>query len=127
MNRPAKLDSTFARNVLTASLLIQLAARAVAQPLPEFDFRRAETSREWGNPHDISALQPTAEGLEITIQGNDPYFFGPARDYPADTPLWLVVRLKPGQAGMGEVFYFRDHVDPKKAVQFSVAAGGWTE
>ncbi len=127
MKQPVKFNATFLRKVLTASMLIQLAARAAAQPLPEFDFTRAEIAREWGNAHDISALQPTTAGLEITIRGEDPYFFGPARDYPADTPLWLVVRLKSSQPGTGEVFYFRDRVEPEKAVQFSVAANGWTE
>src|SRR6266496_3058317 len=127
MNQPRKLNMTLVRNVLAGYLLIVLAARAVAQPLPEFDFTRAKTSREWGNPRDISELRPTTAGLEITIQGEDPYFFGPARDYPAGTLLWLVVRLKTGQAGTGEVFYFRERVEPEQAVKFSVPASGWTE
>ena len=115
------------RNVLLAFLLTQAASRATAQSLPEFDFTQSATAREWGNPHHISALRPTPEGLEIAISGNDPYFFGPARDYPVDTPLWLVVRLKSGQAGAGEVFYFRERPEPEKSVAFSVAAGEWTE
>jgi len=75
----------------------------------------------------ISRLQPTDAGLAITINGNDPYFFGPARDYPPDTPLWLVMRLKSDQAGTGEVFYFRERAEAGKAVQFSVKAGEWME
>lgn len=37
------------------------------------------------------------------------------------------MRLKSDQAGSGEVFYFRDHAEPGKSVQFSVPAGRWTE
>src|SRR5205823_3000601 len=125
--QPKDLNATFAPNILAAFLLIQLATRVAAQSLPEFDFTRTETVREWHNPHHISALQPTREGLEITIEGNDPYFFGPARDYPPDTPLWLVVRLKSDHAGTGEVFYFRDHAESGKSVQFGAQAGEWTE
>jgi hypothetical protein len=122
-----KLNANVTRSVLVACLLIHPAGRAVAQPLPGFDFTRAETVREWGNPHHIAALQPTDAGLEITIDGNDPYFFGPARDYPANTPLWLILRLKSDQAGTGEVFYFRERPEPEDSARFSVPAGRWTE
>ena len=123
MNLPANTP----RNILAALLLLPLANRLAAQPLPEFDFTRAETAREWSHPHHISALQATPSGLEITINGNDPYFFSPASDYLPDTPLWLLVRLKSDQAGTGEVFYFRDRVEPERSVRFSVPAGRWTE
>ncbi|MDA1277683.1 MAG: hypothetical protein O2960_27100 [Verrucomicrobia bacterium] len=122
-----KLNANGARSVLVATLLIQLTGRAIAQPLPEFDFTQTATAREWEQPHHISALRPTDAGLEITINGNDPYFFGPAREYPENTPLWLVVRLKSDQAGTGEVFYFRDRAEAGKSVQFSVKRGEWVE
>jgi hypothetical protein len=44
------LNATLARNVLAAGVLIQLATRVAAQPLLGFDFTRAETAREWGDP-----------------------------------------------------------------------------
>jgi len=103
-----------------------LAGAAVAA-LPEFDFTQPAVAREWGGPHHISSLRLTAEGLEITISGNDPYFHGPGRDFPADTPLWLNIRLKSDEAGSGEVFYFRKAPDPEKSVHFSVPAGEWTD
>ena len=121
------LNDTIARWSLAAGLLIQFAAPLSAQPLPKFDFTGPDTAREWGSPHDIAALRGTAEGLEITINGPDPYFFGPGRNYPADIPLWLFVRLKSDQGGIAEVFYFRDHPDADKSVRFSVPAGRWTE
>lgn len=122
-----KLNANVARSVLVIALLIHFSDRVKAQALPEFDFTRAVTAREWGNQHHISALQPTGGGLEITIAGSDPYFSGPARDYPADTPLWLLVRLNSDQAGTGEVFFFREHAEAGKSVQFSVPSGRWTE
>lgn len=97
------------------------------QPLPEFDFTRPEAAREWVAAHHISALKPTAEGLEIALAGDDPYFHGPARDYPTNTPLWLVVRLKAEQAGPAEVFYFREQPKAGQSVQFHVPAGRWVE
>ena len=121
------LNATVVRIVLGGFLLSHLTSRAAAQSLPEFDFTRAETAREWRDPHHISGMQATSDGLEITISGNDPYFFGPARDYPAGTPLWLFLRLKSDQAGTAEVFYFRDRVEPEKSVRFSVPAGRWAD
>jgi hypothetical protein len=98
-----------------------------AEPLPVFDFTREVEAREWGEAHDVSVLRPTGEGLEVAVSGDDPYFSGPARDYPDDVPLWLLLRLRSDQAGSGEVFYFRDHPEPGKSVRFSVPGGRWTE
>jgi hypothetical protein len=117
----------FLRAALAASLFLQLAVCAVAQTLPQFDFTGSAPATGWRGLHHISALTPTAEGLEISINGDDPYFSGPARDYPENTPLWLVVRLKSEQAGGGEVFYFRNGPDPAQAVRFDAPAGQWTE
>src|SRR5205823_5833547 len=111
-------------NILAAFLVIQSAR---AQSLPQFDFTKAEVAREWGNPHHISALEPTADGLEISISGNDPYLFGPARDYPTNTPLSLIIRLKSEQSGVGEIFYFRDGPRPENAAKFPVQGGGWID
>ena len=113
--------------VLGCFLLTQRGIAASAQSLPQFDFTKSEIAREWRNPHHISALRPTADGLEITINGDDPYFFGPTRNYPTGTPLLLFVRLKSEQGGVGEVFYYRDHPEPRNAVKFSVPEGAWTE
>ena len=110
--------------ILAAVLVIQTLA---AQPLAQFDFTKPEVAREWRNPHHISALEPKPDGLEITINGDDPYFFGPPRDYPTNTPLLLIIRLKSDEGGTGEIFYFRDRTDAQHAVKFGVPAGSWTE
>src|SRR5262245_15469812 len=95
--------------VLACGAGLVLAATAADRPmLPSFDFRDARVAKEWGQPHDLGPIQPTADGLELSIRGADPYLFGPARDYPANTPLWLIARLRSDQAGSAEVFYFRD-------------------
>ncbi len=112
------------------SLLVKIALLPVAllgAALPEFDFTREETARLWGGPHHIAALRPTPEGLGIDINGSDPYLHGPARDYPTNTPLWLVARLKSDQPGAVEVFYFRDQAKAGQSVQFHVPAGRWVE
>lgn len=104
------------------------AARA-ANPLPEFDFTRPDIVRQWHAQHHITRLQPTAEGLAIDIDGNDPYFAGPARDYPTDAPLWLVVRLKAPRAGNAQVFFFAPGTGPteERSARFSVRGGDWEE
>ena len=120
-----KIHHALARLAVAVSLLFR--CLAAAQPLPEFDFTREAIAKEWQRPHHVSALTPTRAGLEITIDGDDPYFYGPARDYPENTPLWMFVRLRSEQAGGGEVFYFHTNPDPAKSVRFSVPAGQWTE
>jgi hypothetical protein len=115
------------RSVFAAAVVAVVALPVIGAPLPEFDFTRPEVAREWGGPHHIAALRPTPEGLAIDINGHDPYFHGPPRDYPTNTPLWLVARLKSDQAGTAEVFYFRDQVKGGQSVQFQVPAGRWVE
>ncbi len=98
-----------------------------ADTLPEFDFTRAESCREWGTPHHLSRMQATAEGLEVSIAGEDPYFFGPARDYPPAKPLWLTLRIKSDEGGPGQVFYFRDQAREEDSARFHVEPGQWRE
>lgn len=95
--------------------------------LPSFDFTAPTAARDWGAPHHITALAPTPEGLRVSLGGPDPYFFGPARDYPEDRPLWLRLKLKSDQGGTCQVFYFRDAPTEEQSVRFSVPAGAWFE
>ena len=104
-------------------------ARA-AVPLPEFDFTRPEVARQWHAQHHIARLQPTAEGIAIEIGGDDPYFVGPAREFPTNTPLWLVLRLKAPRAGDGQIFYFHPGTNPteERSAHFGVRGGNdWEE
>jgi hypothetical protein len=100
---------------------------AWAQSLPEFDFTQPGSAQGWGAAHDISQLQPGAEGLVITISGADPYFSGPARDYPANQLLYARLRLKAEQAGTCQIFYFTSGPSEAASAKFSVPAGRWVE
>ncbi|MEW6156976.1 MAG: hypothetical protein AB1813_06050 [Verrucomicrobiota bacterium] len=95
--------------------------------LPEFDFTQPSGTQGWQAANHISSLQPTAEGLVVNISGGDPYLIGPARDYPAGTPLWLKLRLKSDQAGSCQIFYFQTGATEANSVRFSVPAGEWFE
>ena len=105
----------------------QLALLSAAPVLPDFDFTQPAVCAQWRAAHDISGLRRTAEGLEINISGVDPYLHGPARDYPTNLPLWLVLRIKSEQGGGGQVFYFRDRTTEEDSVRFPVKAGAWEE
>ncbi|HLK54945.1 MAG TPA: hypothetical protein VKU00_00185 [Chthonomonadaceae bacterium] len=102
---------------------------ALAQSLPRFDFTNADAVREWKPTHDIAAIVATPEGMRIEINGSDPYSFGPERNYPADTPLWLHIRLKSDQGGTGQIFYFRNGAGPteENSARFPVRANKWDE
>jgi hypothetical protein len=113
--------------LLVSALLGLTMSTAAAQSFPRFDFTRPEDARGWEPTHHVSRLQRTAEGLEITISGGDPYIHGPARDYPANTLLWLTVRLKSEQAGTAQIFYFRTGATEEASVRFSIPAGQWEE
>jgi hypothetical protein len=125
-----KISSWFGRTggvLLLAGSLTTGGGTARTAALPEFDFTRAAVAREWRAAHDIAALRATPAGLEIELTGGDPYFYGPLRDYPTNTPLWLELTLKSETGGGGQVFYFRDGAPPTESnsARFSVPAGKW--
>ncbi|MEI7733701.1 MAG: hypothetical protein WCO56_29315 [Verrucomicrobiota bacterium] len=109
------------------TLLGACAGMEAADALPSFDFKSATVVREWGTPHHIPVLRSTDEGLEITIAGNDPYFHGPARDYPAGELLTMRLRLKSEQGGMGQFFYYQDQASPEQVVSFPVPRNRWVD
>jgi len=101
---------------------------AMAQTLPVFDFTKAAQVGLWAPTHDVASIAPTAEGMLIDITGSDPYITGPPRDYPADTPLWVTVRIRSDQAGTGQIFFFTATKGANEAdsVRFAVPnAGEW--
>lgn len=125
---PARTMASFAG----AWLFVWVLASGVvarAQTAPRFDFTQPAAASEWTALHDVERLIPTAEGLQIAISGLDPYVVGPARDYPANTPLWMHIRLKSQQAGNGQVFYFPTSSGPTEAnsVRFPVRGERWEE
>jgi len=100
---------------------------AAAQQLPHFDFRLSDEVAEWRPAHDVSSIEPTAQGMVIRISGSDPYIHGPARDYPAGQPLWLTIRFKSDQPGTGQVFWFTEkrYAREEDSVHFPAVGGRW--
>lgn len=94
-----------------------------APALPEFDFTRSATG--WAPAHDVKPLEASPDGLAVTITGGDPYIIGPAADYPADVPLWALIRLKPEVGGGGQVFYYRDSPSESASAGFYAKGGQW--
>jgi hypothetical protein len=95
--------------------------------LPDFDFSTLPDATEWIADHDISKLEPSLEGVNVSLSGGDPYLHGPSRNYPANTLLWLNMRLKSDQSGSCQVFYFQDGATEANSVHFNVPGGEWTE
>jgi hypothetical protein len=94
---------------------------------PEFDFRTVPDVTSWSPAHDISSLTPTTNGLVVQISGGDPYLTGPPRDYPPGKLLWLHLRLKSDQGGIGQVFYYTNSPTEANSVKFFVPVGDWYE
>ncbi len=109
------------------ALCVLLAGSALAQTLPSFDFTNPADTAGWAPTHDISLLSTTSTGLLVQISGGDPYTIGPQRDYPADTPLWLRLKLLSAAGGTCQVFYFTSAATEAASVRFTVPAGQWTE
>lgn len=109
----------------TLFLVLTTAAFAASEPpLPSFDFTDPAVRAQWGQPHHVSSLRPTPEGLEITINGDDPYFYGPARDYPTNE-LWLDLKLRSDAGGTGQIFWFRQNATEENSTHFNAPAGQW--
>lgn len=112
--------------MLLAFFLVGLAARAAS--LPAWDFRHLAETQDWSALHDcrLDGADPEA-GLPVALTGADPYFAGPARDFPPDQALWLEVELKSDSGGGGQVFYFSANEGPseERSVRFAVPAGRW--
>ena len=95
--------------------------------LPDFDFATIPDANQWGSPHDLQIQTPILEGLPLVITGGDPYFFGPPRDYPSGQLLWMRLRLKSGQSGMAQLFYFQTGPTEENSVRFYVPGGDWVD
>jgi hypothetical protein len=108
-------------------MLALVTGGAAAQELPGWDFTRAEDLRGWQATHHVGPLRTTAEGLQIEIRGSDPYINGPPRDFPLGLRLWMRLRLKSDEAGMGQVFYFRDEATEAESVFFPVRERAWQD
>ena len=110
-----------------ASVWLASAAAPGAAPLPSFDFSAPENVTDWQPTHDVAQLRHTTDGLAVDITGIDPYFTGPARDFPAGIPLWARVRMKSDAGGSAQIFYFAGHPTEEHSVRFNVPPGEWHE
>lgn len=112
---------------LSTLAVVLAAVPAAAQPLPHFDFRLSEVVAEWRPAHDVSSIEPTAQGMVIRISGSDPYIHGPERDYPPGQPLWLTIRFKSDQPGTGQIFWFTQqrYAREEDSVHFPAMGGRW--
>ncbi len=97
------------------------------QVVQAFDFTNPTDAARWSPTHDLAPLTLTSTGLLARITGEDPYMTGPARDYPAGKLLWLHLRLKSDQGGIGQVFYYTNYPTEPDSVKFFVPAGNWYE
>jgi hypothetical protein len=118
---------TMVWGLIFGTLNVARLAHAESSGLPEFDFTRPAGAAGWTAAHDISRLEPTSEGLRVSISGEDPYFVGPAVHCPVGQPLWLLIRLKSDPGGMAQVFYFTRNATEEASVRFDVPRGRWTE
>jgi hypothetical protein len=96
---------------------------------PLFDFTTDAGRREWRPTNHIARLSGDRDGMRIEANGNDPYTIGPAVTVPEGRALWLHLRLKATEAGMGQVFYFRAGSGPteESSVRFPVRSGVWED
>ncbi|MGC8742353.1 MAG: hypothetical protein ACP5T0_00545 [Verrucomicrobiia bacterium] len=95
--------------------------------LLEIDFTKPDVVKMWQPLHHISSFESTPEGLRVNVNGEDPYFAGPAYDLPSDKSLWLTVRLKSEKGGMGQIFYFRNNASEENSVRFDIKPAVWQE
>ena len=118
---------TLAATALLVAVAFMGPARA--QDVAGFDFTKATDAAQWRAQHDVSRLVQTPEGLEITISDADPYIVGGLADLPAGKPLWMRMRLRSEQGGMGQLFYYTDNLPTSEmaSVRFPVRAGIWED
>lgn len=124
MSQPNDLHGSTMR-LFSAVLWMAFALALNAETLVDLDLTK-DTSG-WIPAHDVSALKPTPEGLEIHISGTDPYIYGPVRDYPTNQPLWANFKLRSESAGMAQLFYFQKDPSEENSIRFNVEGGSWTE
>jgi hypothetical protein len=108
---------------LVPLLVIQAAYDAT---LPSFDFAKPEDRIGWSPTHHLEAITGSSEGMLLRSTGDDPYTIGPRRDFPADLPLQMTIRLFSQQSGTARVYYFARGANEKQSVRADVRGGAWT-
>lgn len=120
--------NTFSCPARLARLLLPFAllwTAAAAEPLLDLDFTRPGVAAGWQQqPHD-ARFRVTPEGLEVTIIGHDPYFYGPALELPTNQPLRLTLRFRSATAGVGQVFALCPVSGHEVIAEFHAQAAQW--
>lgn len=99
----------------------------LAAALPAYEFQAEKKSFGWRAANHIAGAGFTADGLQFSITGNDPFLISPPANYPTDTKLCLHLRLYSDTGGRGQVFYYQQNFQETDSVWFHAERGAWTE
>ena len=102
--------------------LLFIAAVSFAIP-PVVDFTGGAAAQGWSAAHDISALEPTKEGLIVRASGGDPFLHGPRGDFTSTQPLLFTATLRSDTAGWGQVFASKDADRESQSAFFRIEKG----
>src|ERR1051325_6911015 len=115
--------------IVMASCLARADREQASTLQQRFDFTQPGAVASWQPTHDVGRIVATPAGMQIEITGGDPYvtYSGAPLDFPAGQILWLRMRLRSDEGGMGQVFYFKRNTREEDSVRFPVRAGVWEE
>lgn len=115
--------------LLLASTLIGVSifAQQSDSGIIEVNFKNPDIIKEWHPLNHISSFKACPDGLEVVVDGEDPYFVGPPMNFPPDKPLWLILKVKSEKGGMGQVFYFKKNATEEDSVRFDIRPVIWQE
>ncbi len=93
----------------------------------EVNFKNPDIIKEWHPLHHISSFKVGANGLDVVVDGEDPYFAGPPMNFPSGRALWLILKVKSEKGGMGQVFFFKNNATEEDSVRFDIRPVVWQE
>jgi len=109
---------------LIAIILVQLPGHALwGKEKVEIDFRQPDEIAKWIPVHHVKQLQKVADGMEISISGDDPYIHGPALNLKAKGPWLMKIRVRSETSGLAQIFYFDRNTTEENSVRFPVNKG----
>ncbi len=117
-------------SVAAATLLLLLSVilpGVLTAALPAWEFQSAKQSFGWQAANHITGAAFTADGLQFSITGNDPFLVSPPGSYPAGTKLCLHLRLRSETGGRGQIFFFQKNFAEEDSVSFHADRNAWME
>lgn len=120
---------TITRTLSLVSMLIGISIYAQQSDFNtrEVNFKNPDIIKEWHPLNHISSFKVGNGGLEVVVDGEDPYFVGPPMNFPSDKPLWLILKVKSEKGGMGQIFYFKKNATEEDSVRFDIRPVIWQE